>query len=56
MFIVAFLWFVFAFVVAAGARNRGRSGMGWFILSVIISPLFAGIALLFLGSYRREEK
>ena len=54
MLIAAILWVVFAFIVAAGAGNRGRSGLGWFIMSIIISPLLAGLALVFLGSHRKE--
>jgi len=54
MFIAIILWVVFAFVVAAGARNRGRSGFGWFILSIIISPILSGLALVFLGNHKKE--
>jgi len=41
------LWFIFAIVVAVGAAARGRSGLGWFVLAMIISPLLA-VILLFL--------
>ena len=36
----------FAFVVAAAANSRGRSGFGWFVLAIVISPLLAGFALV----------
>jgi hypothetical protein len=44
------------FVVALGlcivvwvfASSRGRSGFGWFCLSLIISPLVAGLLVLVL--------
>jgi len=50
---IVILWVVFSFLVAAGARNRGRSGFCWFVLAAVISPVLAGLALLLVGS-RRE--
>ncbi len=47
------LWIVFSFVVAAGARNRGRSGLAWFFFSLVFSPLLAGLTLVILGRKRR---
>lgn len=41
-------WFVFAIFVGVGADARGRSGIGWFFLAMIISPLFAAILLFLL--------
>jgi hypothetical protein len=43
------LWFVLAVVVGIVAAALGRSGPGWFLLAVIISPLIAGIVLLLVG-------
>lgn len=34
-----FFWLMFAAVVGVFAANRGRSGFGWFLLSLVISPL-----------------
>ncbi len=42
-------WLVGTMVVAIIANNRARSGFGWFLLSILISPLFAGILVLALG-------
>ncbi len=36
---VAFFWFAGALVVGVFAENRGRSGPGWFALSLLISPI-----------------
>lgn len=47
--LIIVLWIVFSFVVAAGARNRRRSGFMWFLGSLLISPVITGIALLVLG-------
>src|SRR6185436_6926933 len=41
-------WFLFAVVVGVIAGARGRSGIGWFILAVIISPLLALILVALL--------
>jgi hypothetical protein len=45
---VAVIWLIFAIVVAAAANGRGRTGFGWFILAVVISPLLAGLLLAIL--------
>ena len=42
-------WFVFSFIVAAWAGNWGRSGFGFFILSVILSPILSAFILLLKG-------
>jgi hypothetical protein len=36
------------------AKVRGRSGWGWFFLSVLFSPLLMGILLLFLPKLGRH--
>lgn len=43
---IAFFWFIFAIAVGVFASNRGRSGFGWFVLSMLISPL---LGLLFVA-------
>ncbi len=45
---VVVLWFVLAIIVGIAANTRGRSGIGWFFLAVITSPLIAGLLLLAL--------
>lgn len=42
-------WFGFAIVVGVIANNRGRSGIGWFLFSIILSPLLGLILVLALG-------
>jgi hypothetical protein len=37
------LWILLAIIPAAIASRKGRSGVGWFFISWLISPLFAGI-------------
>lgn len=42
------LWLALAAVVGFLASSRGRNGAGWFALAIVISPLLAGIGLLFV--------
>ena len=42
-------WFVFSLIVASWAINWGRSGFGYFLLSVILSPLLSAFILLISG-------
>lgn len=43
---LAFFWIGFAVVVGVAANARGRNGVGWFFLAVIISPLLALLLVL----------
>lgn len=45
---VAALWIVFAVVIGIGASARGRSGFGWFLLALVLSPLIAFVLLVLL--------
>lgn len=36
---IAFFWILLAGAVGVLASNKGRSGIGWFLLSLLISPL-----------------
>ena len=42
--------FAFAVIVGILAARRGRSGFGWFVLSLLITPLIAGLLVLVLPS------
>src|ERR1051326_7817810 len=48
-------WLVFSFVVAIAASARGRSGAGWFLISVVLSPLVGLILVLVLPNLRHEQ-
>lgn len=53
MEILFIIWLSFAIVVAIGAKfGRKRSGIGWFVLSVLFSPLLMLILLLMLPNRR----
>ena len=47
-----FFWIFFAVLVGMFAARRGRSGVGWFILAAILSPLLAWLLLLVLADLK----
>ncbi len=49
MFLVI-LWVGLAFVIGHLAGKRGRSGWGWLLLALVISPLLAGLILALAGT------
>jgi hypothetical protein len=53
---IVLAWIIFAFVVAIAAGARGRSGAGWFLISILFSPLVGLILVLVLPNLREEEK
>ncbi len=48
------LWIVVAIVAAIVASNKGRSGLGWFLLCVLLTPL-AILILLVLPSLKPAD-
>jgi hypothetical protein len=45
---VCLLWFIGAIIVGMAGSARGRSGFGWFLVAVLISPLLGLILVLVL--------
>ncbi len=43
------LWVIFAIGIGWAAGNQDRSGLGWFLVAVLISPLLALVVLLAVG-------
>jgi hypothetical protein len=52
---VLLIWVILAVVVAVAASSRGRSGLGWFLISCILSPLIGLILVLVLPNLRQED-
>ena len=50
---IFFFWLLFSVFIGIGASARWRSGFGWFLLSVIISPVLALILLALMPSLAR---
>ena len=49
------IWLALAIVIGIAAARRGRSGLGWLVASLILSPLIAAILLALLPDRRYEE-
>jgi hypothetical protein len=48
------IWLGLSVVVGVAASGRGRSGFGWFLLSLFISPLIALLVLLVLANLKAQ--
>jgi hypothetical protein len=42
---IILFYFGLAIVIGVAASYRGRSGFGWFLLSLVISPILTGLLL-----------
>ncbi|ETR77897.1 hypothetical protein X566_09695 [Afipia sp. P52-10] len=56
MFEIIIFWLVFSIIVAIVASARGRSGGGWFLLSVILSPLLMLILVVCLPNLKVQAQ
>src|SRR5258708_2899376 len=45
---VLFFWLALSIIVGVAANTRGRNPVGWFFLSILFSPLLAGLLVLAL--------
>lgn len=44
------VWVIASILIGVLASQRERFGFGWFLLSLVISPLLAGLGLLIAGT------
>lgn len=51
-----FFWFLFSIAIGILASNRGRSGIGWFLISLLISPLLGLIFVLVTKNLAEEQE
>lgn len=51
-----FVYVALCFVVYAVANSKGRSGCGWFFLSLLISPLIAIIIVAIIGDTDEKRR
>lgn len=49
------IWLTLCILVAVFANNRGRSALGWGLLSVIITPIISGIILACIADLTVQE-
>jgi len=52
MIVGFFAWIIFSVLIGVLAGSWGRSGFGWFVLALLVSPLLAVLALLIAGRYK----
>lgn len=50
------LWFLLAVAVAFLADSRGRSGIGFFLLSAVFSPVLGLIVVLVLSDLKKDAR
>ncbi len=46
---------VFSALVGLLANSKGRSGIGWTVLCLLISPILGVIILLIVGDVKKDE-
>src|SRR5215472_2543056 len=56
MILLVFFWLVFSLIIGFIARAYNRSGLIWFVLALVLSPLVAGILLLLLPRSRAGQR
>ena len=56
MLAALFAWIAFAVIVGVIASARGRVGYGWFLLTLVISPLITGPLVLVLPRQHAEAQ
>ena len=52
---VIFFMIMFSIIIGIWANKRGRTGFGWGVLALLISPLIAGIILVILTNLKEEQ-
>ena len=52
---IVLFWLVLCIVVAVAASTRGRSSIGWFLISAVFSPIVGGLFVLALPSLRASS-
>lgn len=48
-------WLALSGIVGVAANTRGRNPIGWFFLSVLFSPILAGLLVLALPNNHRPQ-
>lgn len=46
------VYLILSLVIGSAASQRGRNAFGWFLLSMLTTPLLAGVFLLLFPSLR----
>jgi len=54
-FVSGLLWLVLCVLIGVWAQKRGRSFVQWSGLALLLSPLIAGIILVWLTKFKGQE-
>lgn len=52
---IVFFWLILAILVGVFASKRGRSGILWFLISILTSPLIGVLILLLCNDLSKES-
>lgn len=50
------IWTALSIAVGMFASSRGRSGFGWFLISILFSPLVGFVFVLLAGDKKKEAE
>jgi hypothetical protein len=56
LFTLVVTWVAFAVIVGVMASARGRVGYGWFLFSLVLSPLITGALVLALPRHHTQPQ
>jgi hypothetical protein len=56
LFTLVVAWVAFAVIVGVMASARGRVGYGWFLFSLVLSPLITGLLVLALPRHHTQPQ
>jgi drug/metabolite transporter (DMT)-like permease len=52
---VVILWVMVSIIIGVAANSRGRNGVGWFFVSLLLSPIIALLLLLVFLPIRKQQ-
>jgi len=52
---VVVVWVTVSIIVGVAANSRGRNGVGWFFVSLLLSPIIALLLLLVFPPIRKQQ-
>lgn len=55
MLLTIFIWIILSFLIAVGAKNRGKSFIGYLFLSLFLSPVVGLIAVLMITDNQKSD-
>jgi ABC-type transport system involved in cytochrome c biogenesis permease subunit len=53
--VILIVWVVVSIIVGIAAGSRGRNGVGWFFVSILLSPVLALLLLLVFPPLKAQE-